>query len=209
MIKLVIADDHPIVIDGIETILQGNDEIEIVGTVSNGAELIAFLDKNPVDVVLLDINMPKLNGIDSTKKISINYPDVNILGFSQYDERRFVKRMLRYGAKGYLLKNSSVKIIVEGIKTVAKGERYLSKELEKSLSVGRPKYNSSVLFPTLTPREVEIVGLIADGLYTTDIAKKLQLSQNTIETHRSNILRKTGVKNSFELIKWAVENDIV
>jgi len=209
MIKLVIADDHPIVIDGIETILEGNNEIEIVGTVSNGTELIAFLDKNPVDVILLDINMPKLNGIESTKKISIKFPDVNILGFSQYDERRFVKRMLRYGAKGYVLKNSSVKVIIEGIKAVARGERYLSEELEKSLNVGRPKNGTSDLFPTLTPREIEIVGLISDGFYTNSIAEKLQLSQNTIETHRSNILRKTGAKNSFELIKWAVENDIV
>ncbi len=209
MIRLVIADDHPIIIDGIMAVLDSQKEIKLIGTVCNGVELLDFIDKHKVDVVLMDVNMPKLNGIDATKIIKEKTEDINILAFSQYNERRFVKRMLKNGATGYLLKNSSASEILEGIKTVADGKIFLSNELNKIFANGRPKAIHTSLFPNLSRREIDVIALIAEGLNTPEIAKKLDLSYHTVESHRSNLLQKVGTKNSAGLIKWAAENDII
>jgi DNA-binding NarL/FixJ family response regulator len=209
MIKVVIADDHPVIIDGIITVLEDVPEIEVVGKVFDGVQLCEFIEKNKVDVVLLDVNMPNLNGIEAANEIRKKYKDINILAFSQYNEARFVKRMLKNGATGYMLKNSSAKEIVEGIRTVSEGRMFLSKELNNVFAMGRPKEQHTVLFPNLSRRELDVVGLISKGLKTPEIADKLNLSYHTIETHRSNILLKVGVKNSVELVKWAVENEVI
>ncbi len=209
MIKVVIADDHPVIIDGIMTVLDDVPEIEVVGKVFDGIQLCEFIDENKVDVILLDVNMPNLNGIEAANEIRKKHKDINILAFSQFSEGRFVRRMLKNGATGYMLKNSSAREIVKGIKTVSEGRMFLSKDLNDVFAPGRPKERHTVLFPNLSRRELDVVGLISKGLKTPEIADKLNLSYHTIETHRSNILLKVGVKSSVELIKWAVENEII
>jgi DNA-binding NarL/FixJ family response regulator len=209
MIKVVIADDHPIIIDGLITVIKEDPDLQLIGQVNDGIELLSFLDKHEVDVIMLDVNMPKLNGIDAAIKIKNKYKNIQILTFSQYSERRFVKRMLKNGATGYMLKNSNAKEIIKGIKTVAEGRLFLSKELNNVFSSGRPKTQYTALFPDLSSRELEVLKLITDGLNTPQIAEKLNLSFHTIESHRSNLLLKVGVKNSISLVKWAIENDIV
>ncbi|NOY49797.1 MAG: response regulator transcription factor [Chlorobi bacterium] len=209
MIKVVIADDHPVIIDGIMTVLEDVPEIEVVGKVFDGVQLCEFIEKNKVDVILLDVNMPKLNGIEAANEIRKKNKDINILAFSQFNEGRFVKRMLKNGATGYMLKNSSAREIVEGIKTVSEGRMFLSKDLNDVFTTGRPKEQHTALFPNLSRRELDVVGLISKGLKTPEIADRLNLSYHTIETHRSNILLKVGVKSSVELIKWAVENEVI
>lgn len=209
MIKVVIADDHPVIIDGICTVLKDVDEIDVVGKVNDGNELLDFINDNDVDVILLDVNMPNLNGIEAAAIIRKNHKEINILGFSQYGERRFVKRMLKSGASGYMLKNSSAKEIVEGIKAAYEGRIFLSRELNEVFASGRPKTKHTTLFPKLSRRELDVLNLIGQGLKTPEIADELCLSYHTIETHRSNILLKVGVKNSVELVKWAVENEII
>lgn len=209
IIRLVIADDHPVIIDGILTVLEDKKEIEVVGTVNDGVELLDFISKKEVDVVLLDVNMPKLNGIDAALIIKEKYDNINILAFSQYNDRRFVRRMLKNGATGYLLKNSSTTEIFEGIMASAEGRLYISIELRTTAPNGRPKTMHTSLFPNISERETDVIRLIADGLKTPEIAKNLGLSYHTVESHRSNILLKVGVKNSVGLVKWAVENDII
>lgn len=209
MIRLVIADDHPIIINGIKTLLDQNSEIELINEVSNGAELISFMESNEVDVVLMDVNMPEVNGIDASRIISSKYPKTKVLAFSQYDEKRFVKRLLKCGASGYLLKNSSASEIITAITMVHNGGMYLSKELPDIFTVSKKTVRVDSLFPDISTRELDVLKLICDGQNTQEIADGLFISTHTVETHRANLLLKVGVKNTAGLVKWAVENEVI
>ncbi len=208
MIRLVIADDHPVIIDGIKTILENQKEIQLVAEVYDGKALLELLEKKEVDVVLTDINMPGTNGIDATRMIKEKYPDIKVIAFSQYDEKRFIKQVLKRGASGYMLKNTPAKEIIHAIKMVHDGGMYLSPGLPNVFG-DKPKKRSNYLFPELSPRELDVLRLICQGKNTQEIADALFISYNTVETHRANILLKVGVKNTAGLVKWAVENEIV
>ncbi len=208
MIRLVIADDHPVIIDGIKTILENQKEIQLVAEVYDGNALLDLLEKKEVDVVLTDINMPGTNGIDATRMIKEKYPDIKVIAFSQYDEKRFIKQVLKRGASGYMLKNTPAKEIIHAIKMVHDGGMYLSPGLPNVFG-DKPKKRSNYLFPELSPRELDVLRLICQGKNTQEIADALFISYNTVETHRANILLKVGVKNTAGLVKWAVENEIV
>jgi len=208
MIRLIIADDHPLMRDGIKTILAGDQEIEVVGCAGDGSELLEMLDTTDADVILMDINMPGMNGIDATQQVRKKYPDLKVLVFSQYDEKRFVKQLMKNGANGYLLKNSAAQELVNAIKIVHNGGLYLSKELP-NIFVEKPKIRSNQLFPKLTKREMEVLKQICMEKSTAEIAEMLFLSPNTVETHRANLLLKIGAKNTAGLVKWAIENEII
>lgn len=209
MIRLVIADDHPIIIDGIKTLLKHDQEIGLVKEVNNGIELVEFLEKHVVDVVLLDINMPEMNGIDACRIIKNKYPDIRVLVFSQYNDKRFVKRLLKCGAKGYLLKNSGASEIIKAVKMVNSGGMYLSKDLPDIFGDRKSNTQSNNLFPDISARELDVLKLICNELNTQEIAESLFISPHTVETHRANLLLKVGVKNTAGLVKWAVENEII
>jgi DNA-binding NarL/FixJ family response regulator len=211
MIKVMIADDHPLMIGGIKTTLADSPEVEIVADASNGYEVIRQLEEGKeVDVILMDINMPKLDGLDTTKKVSKAFPQVKIIALSQYSEKRFVKRMLKYGADGYLLKDSSRDDLIEAIQKVHAGEKYFSPRLSVSLVNQELKLeNTSSLFPKLTERELEILNLICKEHSSQEIADKLFISFHTVESHRANLMHKSGTKNTAGLVRWAVENDFV
>ncbi|MCF8370099.1 MAG: response regulator transcription factor [Bacteroidales bacterium] len=208
-IRLIIADDHPIITDGLRSIFKGNKEIDLVAEVHDGTELLELLKSTPGDVILMDINMPVMNGIEACQIIQKEFPDIKVIAFSQYDDKRFVKRILKTGASGYLLKNTPAPEIVEAIKTVHQGETYLSKELSTILFTGQNTKSKSSLFPNLSKREIEITRMICQEKSTQEIADELFLSPHTVETHRANILLKLGVKNTAGLVRWAVENEIV
>ena len=208
MIRLIIADDHPLMRDGIKTILTGNKEVEVVGCAGDGTELLEILDTTDADVILMDINMPGMNGIDATQQVRKKHPGIKVLVFSQYDEKRFVKQLMKNGANGYLLKNSAASELVNAIKVVHNGGLYLSDELP-NIFVDKPKKRTNQLFPKLTKRETEVLKQICQEKSTAEIAETLFLSPNTVETHRANLLLKIGAKNTAGLVKWAVENEII
>ncbi len=209
MIKLIIADDHPIIINGIITVLEKQNEIKLVCQVNNGEELLDYLSKKKADVVLLDINMPIVNGIEACKVINEKYIDTKVIAFSQYDEKRFVKRMMKSGASGYILKNSSAAEIVSAIKNVHAGLIHLSKDLPNIFDSNSKKQKINSLFPDLSSREIDVLRLVLNEMNTKEIADKLFISPHTVETHRANLLLKAGVKNSAGLVKWAIENEFV
>ena len=211
MIRVYIADDHQVLLDGLKTLLTSFEDIEVVGVGHNGKEAIEFLQDNQVNVMLLDINMPEMNGIDACKIISKEYPEVRIIALSMYNKASFIQQMLKSGALGYILKNTGQEELVEAIRTVHQGEQYLGPTVSKTLMssmLGRMKKNQSYI-PELTRREKEILALIAKEYTTQEISDELHISLNTVETHRKNLLSKCGARNSVGLIKVAYERGLL
>jgi DNA-binding NarL/FixJ family response regulator len=210
MIKIILTDDHPALREGIFNVLLQENDMQVIGFSENGVALLNMLNDIKPDLILIDINMPLMNGLDAIKEIKIKYPRIKLIVFSQYDERRFVKRVVKEGANGYLLKSSGSDEIVKAIRMVMGGGMYLSADLPNIFSENsNSKPKSDYLFAELTSREMDILTLICEGKTTTEIAVALFISFNTVESHRSNILLKVGVKNTAGLVKWALENEIV
>lgn len=211
MINIMIADDHQLIIDGIRSTLSNIEDFNIVGEAHNGYQVLEQLKAGlQTDIILMDINMPKLDGLDSTKQISRQYPGIYIIALSQYDEKRFVKRMIKNGASGYLLKDAPLEEIEKAIRIVAGGEKYFSDKLSVRLIEQEIKYeNTSSLFPKLTSRELEVLNLICQGLSSQEISEKLFISFHTVESHRANLMHKAGVSKTAGLVRWAVENNFV
>jgi len=211
MINVLIADDHQLMIDGIKSTLAGVEDIFISAEANNGYKVLEKLESGvPVDVILMDINMPMMDGLQCTKSVTKKFPDVRIIALSQYDEKRFVKQMVKNGAFGYLLKDSAKDILVKAIRTVHGGEKYFSDRLSARLISQELKIeNTSSLFPKLSTREHEVLKLIGRELSTQEIADQLFISYHTVESHRANLMYKAGVKNAAGLIRWAVENDLL
>ena len=211
MIRLLIADDHQVLLDGFISIFDEIEDIEVVATAHNGKEVLNYLKKNELDVILLDINMPVLNGVETCKLVSKKYPDVRVVALSMYDQQSYFKRMMQYGAKGYLLKNENTDEIVKAIRKVMEGGIFISAQLQSMMSSidyisGKP---SSLLGTVLTPREKEVLLLISEGLTDQDISQKLFISHYTANSHRKNLLLKMDAKNTAELVKKAMEKGII
>lgn len=206
-IRVFIVDDHPVVAAGLQSLLGQLSDIEVAGAASNAFEAIPFLKANVVDVVLLDINLPDVSGIDLCKRIHKEFTGIKILGISTFSDRSFISRMIENGASGYLIKSASAEEIAEAIQTVMKGRMYLSVSMEhviRPLSVVAPES-----LPVLTKREKEILGHIADGLTNNQIAEKLFISPLTVDSHRKNLLTKLNVSNTAALVRFAVENGLI
>ncbi len=205
--RIFIVDDHPMVVAGLQTLLRDLKGIAVAGAVSNAFEAIPFLKENEVDVILLDINLPDINGIDLCKKIRKEFPAIKILGMSTFSERSYISRMIENGASGYLLKSVSKEEIAEAIQTVMNGKMYLSVSMEHFM---RPLNTTSPGdLPAITKREKEVLSLIAEGLTNNQIAEKLFISPLTVDSHRKNLLTKFKVNNTAALIRLAVENHLV
>ncbi len=211
MINIIITDDHQLMIDGIKTTLADIEDFNFVGEARDGYKLLRLLDEGiNVDVILMDISMPNLDGLDSTRKVTKKYPDIKIIALTQFDEKRFIKQMIKNGAMGYLLKDSGKDELEQAIRTVAAGEKYFSGRLSLILINQELKTeNKRSLFPKLTEREKEVLNLICKEYSSQEIADKLFISFHTVESHRANLMYKAGVKNTAGLVRWAVENDFV
>lgn len=209
-IKIIVADDHQMFIDGISSILSGVEEIQIVAQAINGTEVLDVLQKYETDVILLDINMPKMNGLDTLRKLRKDFPEVQVLMLTMYNTREYISQVIGAGAKGYILKNTGKEELLLAINTVYKGETYFSKEITDTVMQSiRNQKTISDEQAQLSKREIEIIKLIAQENTTKEIAQKLFISVNTVETHRKNILSKLNVKNSAGVIKYALQNGIL
>ena len=204
-IKIVIADDHQLFIDGIKSILSKVIGIAIVGEAKNGLELIKFLDQ-PIkpDIILTDIRMPVIDGITATRILSKDYPDIPILALSMYDQEADVIEMLEAGAKGYVTKNVEKDELVTAIQRLDNGAYYFSKNLPNNI---QERFNKgyALKHQILTRRENEILELIAKGRSTKQIAQQLKVSKFTVDTHRKNIHKKLGIKSNTGLVNYVLK----
>ncbi len=207
-IKILIADDHPMIIEGLRMALSGNSNITVVATVSNGTELLDLLQKQAADIIIMDINMPEKDGIVATQEIGKLHPSIRVIAYSQYDDKHFIRRMFKAGARGYLLKSSAADEIIEAVIQVFSGQLYIGRNLPDIFS-DKKKPAAKSFAPHLTGREKEILTLICLEKNTREIAETLFISIHTVETHRANLLLKVGVRNSAGLVKWAIENDMI
>lgn len=203
-IKLFIVDDHYMVTEGIHSLLQNEKDIEWMGHAGNADSCLAFLKQRLPDVILMDISMPGMSGIDLCKLVREQYPSVYIIGLSTFNQQSFIQKMMDNGASGYVLKNATQEELKEAIATVAGGKIYLSDEAASTM---RHSAESSV--PVITRREKEVLKLIADGMTNNEIAKQLFISVSTVDTHRKNLLAKFESKNIASLIKTAVQLNFI
>lgn len=206
MIKVYIVDDHLVVIEGITAMLQMENEIEVIGHAINGATCEAFFISNTTDVILMDISLPDINGIDLCKLIKTKYPGIMVLALSTFNQGSYIKKMMDNGASGYLLKNTGKKEMIEAIKVVTSGKLYLSNEAAMAQKNDTQLKNC---IPQLTKREKEVLHYIATGLTNVQIAEKLFISIDTVETHRKNLHTKLKVNNSAMLVRFAAEHNLL
>ncbi len=205
MITVCILDDHPMILEGLETMLSKEVDITVVGGFTDHPNCMAFFETQVPDVLLLDINLKNANGIQICADLAKTRATLKVIGVSNYTEPAFIKNMLRNGAKGYLLKNTSKAELVQAIQTVVTGATYLPRSVETILlndSIGVIAPQKSI--PKLTRREKEILQLIGNGMTNGEMAEKLIVSIKTVESHRTNLLQKFGVKNAAGLIKAAM-----
>lgn len=213
-INVFVVDDHQIFLDGIVSLLYDEPNIKIAGTAHNGKEAIDRIKSTKVDVVLMDINMPEMDGIEATKQLKKINPDIKILMLTMHSEARFIKECLEIGAKGYVMKNISKDDLLKAIETVNQDKSYLDQDSQEKLisaisNADEDDRNYDELAAQITQREMEILQLIALGLTSQDIANKLFISKNTVETHRKNMLAKLNVNNTAALLKIAYKKGLV
>lgn len=202
MIEIVIAEDHNALIDGIKLFLEFEEDIHLLGHANNGKELCELVDKKKPNVVITDIRMPVMDGIEATSKILKAHPSIKVIAFTMFDQDNAVDQMLKAGAKGYILKNSSLKELLTAIRTVYKGENYYDVNISLK-SVNTVKISNK---PILTQRQKEILKLIAQGKTNQEISEFLFIGKMTVETHRKNMIRKLNLKGAGELLRYALES---
>jgi len=207
MIKLMIADDHLLFRQGISGLLKTVEEFEIVSECANGKAVIQVLEKEPVDIILMDLNMPEMDGIETTKIIRKNYPDIRIIILSMLYTMDAIECVTAMNVNGYLSKDTGKAELILAINEVISGRDYFSKKVMKAIVDGLKSANS-VQPIRLTPREMDVLKLIFAELTTIEIAERLFISTNTVETHRKNLLHKTGSRNSLGLIKFVIDNQL-
>lgn len=214
-VRVAIADDHVLFRKGLITILELDDDLEVIYDADNGEELIKKLEAQVPEVILMDLKMPVMDGMEATKLIKAKYPEVKILILSMYDEEKFIIHCLELGANGYLLKNTDPDEVVKAIHTVVEKDFYFNNHIstvmlkglnQKTRAKGKPQFDNSV---ELTKREREILELICKELTTPEMAEKLFISNRTVEGHRKNLLEKTGAKNTAGLVVFALKNELV
>lgn len=212
-IRLIIADDHEIFRDGFKLMLTRYPEIILIGEAANGNELVQLAAELQPDVIITDIKMPIMDGIEATKKIIERFPDMGIIGLSMYDDDELIVEMLEAGAKGYLIKNAGKEQITEAIKTVYMNDPYYCKTTSHKLTnmIAKSRFNPYKKTPRVefSEREIEIIELVCKELTNKEIGDKLFLSARTVEGHRLKILEKMNVKNTVGLVVYAIKNGIV
>jgi DNA-binding NarL/FixJ family response regulator len=210
MIRILIADDHQMFIDGIKSLLALQQDIAILGEANNGNELLHLMENESPDLVLMDVNMPQLNGEETTRILRKQFPHVRVIMLTMHNSKEHIARMISAGAAGYILKNTGKDELLEAIYAVYRGETFYSKEVTGVIMESFKPKRERTLFTEaeLTPREKEVLKLIAEELTSSEIAGKLFISLNTVETHRKNLMSKLNVKNTAGLVKYALQNGL-
>jgi DNA-binding NarL/FixJ family response regulator len=219
-IRVAIADDHKLIINGIRSMLADSDDIVVVGEAADGLDLLrqleAGLDPN---VILMDINMPYKNGIETTLVVTQKHPQIRVLALTMFDDEDYITSMLQNGATGYILKNTGRPELIDAIKRVSLGQPYFSKEVtsvvmskymaKKDNAAAGANRNNAAPLVELTNREVEILKLIACEMTNQEIADKLFISPRTVHSHRRNLMQKIGVKNTAGLVRYAIHHSLI
>lgn len=209
MIRIIIADDHKVLLDGFKMIFKDQAHIHVVATACHGLEVLDLLTVHEdIDIVMLDINMPQLNGIETCRKIAKQYPEVKVVTISMYKQASYVKRMKSYGAKAYLLKDDTAEEMITAIETVHAGKEYYSNQL-LGLLMNQVLYEPKDVLPTVSDREKEVLVLISEGYSNKAISAQLFLSVHTVDSHRKNLISKFNVKNTAELVKKTMDLGIL
>ncbi|MCW3807801.1 response regulator transcription factor [Plebeiibacterium marinum] len=210
--KIVIADDHVLFRDGLKTIIELSDVGDVVGDVSNGAEMIEIILGEKPDLVIIDIDMPVMNGIEATQKALEIYPDLNILALTMFSNQKYYFDMVNAGAKGFVLKTSGKLELMDAISTVLKGGNYISSQLMPDIIKSMHSLNESLQSPSepmFNSRDIEILNLMLIGLTAKEISDKLNLSTKTVANYKTNMLEKTGCKNAISLIVYALKSNVI
>jgi DNA-binding NarL/FixJ family response regulator len=211
MIRIIIADDHQMFIDGLKSLLKPQKNFCVVGEAANGQQLLDLLQTTTTDIILMDVNMQVMDGIEATKQVKLNYPQIKILMLTMFSTRDYIEKVLRAGAHGYILKNTGKEELTQAIQTVMQGESYFSKEVTARIMEGLQKKKAAENDPMmveLTEREKDVLKLIVQECTTQEIADKLFISFHTVETHRKNLISKLNVKNIAGLVKFAILNGL-
>jgi len=209
MIKILIADDHTIVREGLKQILAETSDIAVSGEASNGQEALKKARSQHYDVILLDISLPGISGLDVLKQIKSLKPDLPVLMLSMYPEEQYAVRTLRAGASGYLTKESASFELIRAIREVAKGKKYITISLAEKIAVSWEICGDRPLHEALSDREYQVLCLIASGKTVKEISRMLSLSDKTVSTHRSRLLKKMDMRNSAQLILYAIKHKLI
>lgn len=209
-IRIIIADDHEIFRKGLKAVLNRLKNIEIIGMATSGEEVIQILQNSVADIVLMDIEMPGMNGIEATRQITSRFPEVKVLALTMFNNDHYIQDMLDAGAKGFLLKNITKGILDKALNSVAEGNTYYSDELFNFFTK-KITAEAAADIPKLdlTKREKEVLTLICDGASNKDVAEKLHISERTVIGHKSNLLSKTHCKSTAALISYSIKNKLI
>jgi len=207
-IKVLVADDHEIVRQGLKTIISEHSDLSIAGEAENGNQVLKIVKKTKVDVVLLDFDMPEKNGLDTLIELKGLYPKLPVMILSIFPEDHYGTRFLKAGASGYLQKSSATDQLIDAIRKVFNGGKYISSALTDKLVTGLNKDKDQFLHESLTDREFQVFRLLATGKKLKEMADELCLSINTISTYRSRILQKMDMKSNADVIRYAIENGL-
>jgi len=210
-IRVLITDDHQIVLDSLSLLISTIPDMEVIGTLNDSRKVLAFLENHEIDILVTDLSMPYLTGIDLTLQVRSQFPQLKILMLTVSEDAETIRKSFQAGISGYVMKKANRAELERALTKVASGEKYFSeavmKELLSTIAITSDELPSEPI--AVTPRELEIIRLIAQELSTSEIAERLFISAGTVETHRHNILRKLGVKNAIGIIKYAVKHKLV
>lgn len=208
MITIIIAEDHQMLIDGVKSFFEYDEDVQIIATANNGEELVKQVSLKQPKLVITDIRMPLVDGIEATRRIKSQFPHIKVLAMTMFDQPDAIKQMLDAGATGYILKNSGIKMLSNAIHAVANGEtffdpnvafNFMNDYIDDNVSIGTSET------PVLSNREKEILQLIANGKTSKEISDSLFIAKTTVDTHRKNMIRKLKLTNGNELVKYAIE----
>jgi len=212
MINVVLADDHQLIIDGISNLLENEPDIEVVASGNNGKDVLEILSKYKVDVLLLDLDMPEMNGFQCAEEVQKSYSEVRIAILTMHKEKALIQKFIEFGVKGYMLKTIAKEELIHAIKTIYGGGDYFPSDVTKALLQKQrivPDIMQSPLLSDLTTREIEIIRLVSQGYSNKEISKKIFISPRTVDTHRTNIMRKLDLHNVAEIVRFAFQNKLV
>lgn len=213
-IQVLIVDDHQLMIEGLKPLLEDEEGIGQVFGANSMDEALLLLESNNVDVILMDINMPDISGVEATKRIKAKYPEIQIIALTMHEDIAIITKMIKAGSSGYILKRTNMVEVVEAIKIVKNGGRYISKNIQNILmdnmmSPTEDLINEEAPKPVLSEREREVLDLLAKEFKNDEIAEKLFISERTVEAHRRNIFIKTKTKSVIGLMKYAIKNGLI
>jgi len=206
--RVLIADDHGIVRSGLRMLLEAQPDVEVIAEAADGAEARDAAIRERPDIAILDVKMPKLTGLQATREIKEQAPEVAVLILSMYDDERYLFEALKAGASGYVLKSQADSELVDALKAVERGEPFLTPEAQRAL-IKDVLGQGSVRDEELTPREQEVVKLVAEAHTNKQIAEILHLAEKTVENHRSNAMRKLGMRDRVELVRYAIRRGLI